>query len=70
MHVSRYGSRFTAYALLTAGGLLMLMPFWWMLVMSLSTESAAAASGSRFRLWPEDAVLSNLPDGVAAHGRE
>ena len=55
--------------LLISGSLAMLLPFWWMLVTSVSTEKQASESASGFRIWTEtDAQWINYPDALQRIG--
>lgn len=59
-----------ALVLLLIGSVVMLFPFWWMLVTSLShaEEAGASASVSGFRWWPSDPQWRNYPDALARMG--
>jgi len=54
--------------LLVAGSVVMLFPFWWMFVTSLSTPAEASTSASAFRWWPAHAQWSNYPDALSRMG--
>lgn len=55
---------------LLTGSAIMLFPFWWMLVTSLSTPSEASAAGSAttFHWWPGDPQWHNYPDALRRMG--
>ncbi len=63
-------SKIFAFACLVAGSIVMIFPFWWMVVTSLSTpaEASASASASGFNWWPSDAQWSNYPDALRRMG--
>lgn len=56
--------------LLLVGSAVMLFPFWWMLVTSLSTpaEASAAAGSSGFTWWPTHPQWANYPNALARMG--
>lgn len=58
------------FALLLLGSVLMLFPFWWMFVTSLSSPAEASASGSAstFHWWPSHAQWSNYPAALKKIG--
>ncbi|MBL1218845.1 MAG: carbohydrate ABC transporter permease [Planctomycetes bacterium] len=59
------------HSLLFVGGLLMIFPLWWMVVISLETPdraSAALVSGDVLQLWPEKAQWYNYPDALKEIG--
>ncbi len=60
------------YSLLLAGALVMLLPLWWMIVVSLSTaaEAGAAAAGTsaEFRWLPSDPQWQNYPAAMQRVG--
>lgn len=57
-------------ALLLGGSIVMLFPFWWMFVTSLSTpaEASASASASGFKWWPGDPQWQNYPNALKRMG--
>lgn len=59
-------------ALLLLGSFVMMFPFWWMFVTSLSTpaEASASASASSFRWWPQDPQWHNYPDALQRMGSQ
>ncbi|MDZ4756093.1 MAG: carbohydrate ABC transporter permease [Phycisphaerae bacterium] len=68
---SNTASRVTAHVLLIAGALLMLLPFIWMLCVSLlpsEQAQAATVSGDLKRLIPLRPEWSNYPDALAQMG--
>lgn len=55
--------------LLVTGSIAMLMPFWWMLVTSVSTEKQASKSAAGFRFWTDEpAQWVNYPDALQRIG--
>ena len=56
--------------LLLLGSLVMIFPFWWMLVTSLSTPAQASASATAegFQWWPTDAQWRNFPTALRQMG--
>lgn len=64
----RRPARIMAYTLLVLGSALMLLPFWWMLVTSLSTSREAVEATSSFKLWPEVAQWGNYPRALTNMG--
>lgn len=59
----------TIWLLLITGSIAMLMPFWWMLVTSVSTEQEASESAAGFRFWAKgDAQWHNYPDSLQKIG--
>jgi ABC-type glycerol-3-phosphate transport system permease component len=58
------------FALLLLGSAVMLFPFWWMLVTSLSTSAEATQAGSSggFRWWPADPQWSNYAESLRKMG--
>ncbi len=68
--ISRTGTAMR-YALLTAGSTVLLLPLWWMLVVSLETpeRAGAAVTGSGgLSLWPASAQWSNYPEALREMG--
>ncbi len=64
-------SRLTAHGLLLVGALLMLLPFLWMLCVSLLSADraqAATVSGDLLRLLPTDPQWQNYPDALSQMG--
>lgn len=57
-----------ALALLLIGSVVMLFPFWWMLVTSLSTEAQATEAASKFTFWPSSPQWGNYPAALAKMG--
>ena len=59
-----------AMLVLLFGSGVMLFPFWWMLVTSLSSpaEASASASATTFHWWPRDPHWSNYPQALARMG--
>ncbi|MCP4247147.1 MAG: carbohydrate ABC transporter permease [bacterium] len=57
-------------ALLIGGSLVMLFPFWWMFVTSLSTpaEASASATAAGYNWWPGDAQWQNYPNALRRMG--
>lgn len=55
---------------LLIGSAVMIFPFWWMLMTSLSTpaEASAAGSASGFNLWPRDPQWHNYPEALRRMG--
>lgn len=67
----RRGNRIVVYALLTLGALVMIFPFWWMFVVSLSSPaqaSAAATDVSAFSWWPKTWHWNNYADALRSIG--
>ena len=64
------GTTTVTVILLLIGSLVMLFPFWWMFVTSLSTpaEASAAPTAGTFRWWPEDAQWRNYGAALAKMG--
>jgi ABC-type glycerol-3-phosphate transport system permease component len=58
------------YAALIAGSVVLLFPLWWMVTLSLSTETEAQASmsGGRLILYPADPQWRNYPEALKALG--
>lgn len=58
------------FATLLTGSFVMLFPFWWMLVTSLSTPAEASRAGGAegFRLWPAEPQWHNYPEALARMG--
>ena len=56
--------------MLLLGSLVMIFPFWWMLVTSLSTPAQASASATAegFHWWPTDAQWRNFPTALRQMG--
>jgi|CXWL01.1.fsa_nt_gi ABC-type glycerol-3-phosphate transport system permease component len=69
-HPGKRGPALFYGSLLVLGSLVMLFPFWWMFVTSLSTSAEASASSSisTFRWWPRDPQWSNYPNALARLG--
>jgi ABC-type glycerol-3-phosphate transport system permease component len=69
MSETRRPSTIVLFVLLI-GSALMLFPFWWMLVTSLSTpgEASAAGSASKFHWWPSDPQWRNYPEALRRMG--
>lgn len=61
------GKTLTVFLLL-AGSVVMLFPFWWMFVTSLSSAAEASTSAQHFRWWPSDAQWINYPDALRKVG--
>lgn len=57
-------------AALVCGSVIMLFPFWWMFVTSLSTEAEATEAATGFRFWPESAQWHNYPAALAKMGSQ
>lgn len=56
--------------ILVVGSLVMVFPFWWMFVTSLSTEALATEAASGFRAWPTDPQWHNYPDALRRMGSQ
>ncbi|MSR44683.1 MAG: carbohydrate ABC transporter permease [Phycisphaerales bacterium] len=69
--MSRTLWRTMQYALLLGGATIMLLPLWWMLVVSLETpeRAGAAVSGAgEIALWPHSPQWVNYPDALREMG--
>ncbi len=69
--MSRRRSNPVAYALLVAGSIVLLLPLWWMVVVSLETpeRAGAAVTGKGgLSLWPRDPQWTNYPQALAEMG--
>lgn len=55
---------------LIAGSAIMLFPFWWMFVTSLSTEAEATEAATGFKFWPAAAQWHNYPAALAKMGSQ
>lgn len=68
--MSRRAANSIVLALLLLGSVVMLFPFWWMTVTSLSTpaEASASSTAATFNWWPGDPQWGNFPAALYKMG--
>lgn len=68
--MSRRVSNILVLAILLFGSVLMLFPFWWMAVTSLSTpaEASASSTAATFKWWPRDPQWGNYAEALRKIG--
>ncbi len=69
--MNRTAWRTIQYALLTSGAVVMLLPLWWMVVVSLETPERAGSAvggGGEMTLWPQTPQWTNYPQALREMG--